>query len=208
MKKRICMILALAVLLAGTVLPAAADAEGSAPGQYSGVDASKTNIRAGFGSKDKNGNIQSIQTAALAIVALAYAPVKERLFPEDGEGARILAFAAAVLLAAVMGALVRWGAHRFLRMLVGQPIDGIAGAVLAALTLSIALLMVFSFARLLPIPEVRETVFEKSVSGRVALPLVDRLVERAFRTGEDDPASAEPPPAPVSAAPAAAPAEG
>ena len=145
---------------------------------------------------------------ALAIVALAYAPIKERLFPEDGEGARILAFAAAVLLAAVMGALVRWGAHRFLRMLVGQPVDGIAGAVLAALTLSIALLMVFSFARLLPIPEVRETVFEKSVSGRVALPLVDRLVERAFRTGEDDPASAEPPPAPVSEAPAAASAEG
>ena len=145
---------------------------------------------------------------ALAVVALAYAPLKENLFPEDGEGARVLAFAAAVLLAAVMGALVRWGARRFLRMLVGQPVDGIAGAVLAAITLSIVLLMVFSFARLLPVPAVRETVFEKSVSGRVALPLVDRIVERAFRDGAEDPAADEPPPAPVSEAPAAAAAEG
>ena len=145
---------------------------------------------------------------ALAIVALAYAPLKENLFPEDGEGARILAFAAAVLLAAVLGALARWGARRFLRMLVGQPVDGIAGAVLAAITLSIVLLMVFSFVRLLPIPAVRETVFETSVSGRVALPLVDRLVEHAFRDGPEAPAAAEPPPAPVSEAPAAAPAEG
>ena len=138
---------------------------------------------------------------ALAVVALAYAPVRENFFPEDGEAARILAFAAAALLAAVLGALARWGASRFLRMLVGQPVDGVAGAVLAALTLSIVLLLVFSFARLLPVPAVRETVFEKSVAGRVALPLVDRLVERAFRTGADDPAAAEPPPAPVSEAP-------
>jgi uncharacterized membrane protein required for colicin V production len=129
---------------------------------------------------------------ALAVVALAYAPLKENLFPEDGEGARVLAFAAAVLLAAVMGALVRWGVHRFLRMLVGQPLDGVAGAVLAALSASIVLLMAFSFARLLPIPAVRETLFEKSVSGRVALPLVDRLVERAFHTS-----APEPDPAPV-----------
>ena len=130
---------------------------------------------------------------ALAVVALAYAPIKENLLPDDGEGSRILAFAGAVLLAAVMGALVRWGARRFLRMLVGQPVDGVAGAVLAALSTAIVLLMVFSFARLLPIPPVQETLFEKSVSGRVALPLVDRLVERAFHTS-----AAEPEPAPVS----------
>jgi uncharacterized membrane protein required for colicin V production len=135
---------------------------------------------------------------ALAVVALAYAPIRENLLPDDGEGSRILAFAGAVLLAAVMGALVRWGVRRFLRMLVGQPVDGIAGAVLAALSTAIVLLMVFSFARLLPIPPVQETLFEKSVSGRVALPLVDRLVERAFNT------AAEPAPAPVAEAPAAA----
>lgn len=138
---------------------------------------------------------------ALAVVALAYAPIREHFLPEDGEGARVLAFAAAVLLAAVMGALVRWGVRRFLRMLVGQPVDGIAGAVLAALSTSIVLLMAFSFARLLPIPAVRETLFEKSVSGRVALPLVERLVERAYQGSEkstnvqpipNDPASASP----------------
>ena len=147
---------------------------------------------------------------ALAVVALAYAPIRENLLPDDGEGSRIIAFAGAVLLAAVMGALVRWGARRFLRMLVGQPVDGVAGAVLAALSTAIVLLMAFSFARLLPIPAVQETLFEKSVSGRVALPLVDRLVERAFRSGaaeEDSPAAAEPPPAPVAEAPARAPAE-
>ncbi len=129
---------------------------------------------------------------ALAVVALAYAPIRENLLPDDGEGSRILAFAGAVLLAAVMGALVRWGVRRFLRMLVGQPVDGIAGAVLAAISTSIVLLMAFSFARLLPIPPVQETLFEKSVSGRVALPLVDRLVERAFHTS-----APEPDPAPV-----------
>ena len=148
---------------------------------------------------------------ALAVVALAYAPIRENLLPDDGEGSRILAFAGAVLLAAVMGALVRWGVRRFLKMLVGQPVDGIAGAVLAAISTSIVLLMAFSFARLLPIPAVRETVFEKSVSGRVALPLVDRLVERAFRSSsaeEAAPAPSEPAPAPVAEAPAAAPAEG
>lgn len=121
---------------------------------------------------------------ALAVVALAYAPIRENLLPDDGEGSRILAFAGAVLLAAAMGALVRWGARRFLRLLVGQPLDGVAGAVLAALSTSIVLLMAFSFARLLPIPAVQETLFEKSVSGRVALPLVDRLVDRAFRRSE------------------------
>ena len=128
---------------------------------------------------------------ALAVVALAYAPIRENLLPDDGEGSRILAFAGAVLLAAVMGALVRWGVRRFLRMLVGQPVDGIAGAVLAAISTAIVLLMAFSFARLLPIPPVQETLFEKSVSGRVALPLVDRLVERAFHTSaaEPEPAS-------------------
>ena len=91
---------------------------------------------------------------ALAIVALAYAPIRENLLPDDGEGSRILAFAGAVLLAAAMGALVRWGVRRFLKMLVGQPVDGIAGAILAAISTSIVLLMTFSFARLLPIPAV------------------------------------------------------
>ena len=133
---------------------------------------------------------------ALAVVSLAYAPIRENLLPDDGEGSRILAFAGAVLLAAVAGAVVRWGASRFLRMLVGQPADGIAGAVLAAFSTAIVLLMAFSFARLLPIPAVQETVFERSVAGRVALPIVDRLVDRAFRRAEAG-RSAEPPPAPV-----------
>ena len=139
---------------------------------------------------------------ALAVVALAYAPIRENLLPDDGEGSRIIAFAGAVLLAAVLGALVRWGARRFLRMLVGQPVDGVAGAVLAALSTSIVLLMVFSFARLLPIQPVQETLFEKSVAGRIALPLVDRLAEHAFRrdAAEGEGAPAEPAPAPVAEA--------
>lgn len=113
----------------------------------------------------------------LAVLAVAY-PFVRSFFPDEGEAHSVLAFAATILLAAVAGALVRTAARRFLKLLVGQPADSVIGAFLRLATTSIAVLMVLAFLRLLPIDAVRRVVFEESVSGRTALPLVERLVER------------------------------
>ena len=134
----------------------------------------------------------------LAVLAVAY-PFVRSFFPAEGEAHSVLAFAATVLLAAIAGAVVRAFARRFLKLLVGQPADSVIGAFLRLATTSIAVLTVFAFLRLLPIEAVRRVVFEESVSGRTALPLVERLVarvaERAALPGAAGFAPAAPDPA-------------
>lgn len=135
--------------------------------------------------------------AGLAVLSLSYRPILESAFPDEAEAGRIVSFALAVLAAGIGGALVRWGTKRFLKLLVGQPADGIAGAVLAAATTGIALLMVFSFLRLLPLQGLQTAVFETSVSGRAARPFVDRIVAHAMDRVRPAEPAAEPAPAAV-----------
>lgn len=114
----------------------------------------------------------------LAVLSGASGPVRANLFPGEGASQAVLAFAVTVVAAALAGSAAGAGARRFLRLLVGQPADGIFGAMLRVCTTGAVLLAVFAFLRLLPSDNVGDVVFRQSVSGRTAAPYADWIAAR------------------------------
>ena len=116
--------------------------------------------------------------AGLAVLSTSLGPVRAAAFPGDSTSQSVLAFAACVVIAALVGCAVRAAARRFLRLLVGQPADGLLGAVMRGASAVATLVALFAFAKLFPFPALQRTLFEESVSGRAALPAVEWLHER------------------------------
>lgn len=116
--------------------------------------------------------------AGLAVLSVSLGPIRSAAFPGDAASQSVLAFAASVVLASLAGCAVHAAARRFLRLLVGQPADGLLGAVMRGASAAATIVAVFAFIKLLPFPAVRRTVFKESVSGRAALPAVEWLHSR------------------------------
>ncbi len=109
----------------------------------------------------------------------AHAPIRQNVFTGSAETYAVLAVAATAVAAVLAGLLAKWLVSRFLRILIGQPADSILGAVLCCFSSAVVLLAVFAVVRMIPIGSVQETVFEKSMSGRFASPIVESFINRA-----------------------------
>ena len=126
----------------------------------------------------------------MAVLSGASGPVRAHLFPGEGASQTILAFALTVVAAGLAGSAAGAGARRFLKLLVGQPADGILGAFVRVCTTGAVLLAVFAFLRLLPSEQVEDVVFRQSVSGRVAAPYADWIAGRISSAAGGDGAEA------------------
>ena len=116
--------------------------------------------------------------AGLAVLAILHGPVRAHVLPWEGASFGVLAFVVVVVVSAVVGSFVHRIVSHCLRLIVGQPVDSLFGALLASGSFAILLLVVLSFLRLLPFATLQRTVFEESVAGRTSLPFVQMLVER------------------------------
>lgn len=122
----------------------------------------------------------------VVVVRLLYPLLKAHAFSGEEIPWRILAMAGAIVAAAVAGVLVHWLSKKFLRILVGQPADAIIGAAMAMATTVLAIVVALFFLYSVPGEGFHETVFEKSVTGRCAKPLIEHFRERMAARKEMD----------------------
>lgn len=138
----------------------------------------------------------------LAVASFAFAAIQASFFPEGGATGRILSVAGALAVGAcvciVLGRLLR----RFLRAAIPQPFDAILGAAFRGATACVVLLAVFAALRVVPSETVQDAVFSRTVSGRMAAPVLDAVLARHARPAEEAPPAGEPAePQPQEAAP-------
>ena len=133
---------------------------------------------------------------ALVAAALVYPALRSSLFPEPGAAARILSLAAALAAAACVCIVLRRLLRRFLKAAIPQPLDSLFGAAFRAGTTCVVFLAVFAVLRVIPSEPLQDAVFPKTVSGRMAAPLLDALERCAAPAAETD-APAAPGPAPA-----------
>lgn len=110
--------------------------------------------------------------SAVAVTIILYPILRAQVFSGPEIPWKILGMGGAIAAAAVMGVLVHWLSRKFLRIIVGQPADSIIGAVFAMVTTATTLVVILFFLYSLPHGGIHDTVFEASVTGRVAKPLI------------------------------------
>lgn len=114
----------------------------------------------------------------VAVVRLVYPLLKTHAFDGEEIPWRILAMVGAIVAAAVAGVLVHWLSKKFIRILVGQPADAIIGAAMAMATTVLAIVVALFFLYAVPSEGLHEAVFERSITGRCTLPLIEHYRER------------------------------
>lgn len=116
------------------------------------------------------------------VVRLVYPLLKTHVFVGEEIPWRVLAMVGAIVAAAILGVLVHWLSKKFIRILVGQPADAIVGAGMAIATTVLAIVVGLFFLYAVPNENLREVVFERSVTGRCTKPLIEhfraRMAER------------------------------
>ena len=113
-------------------------------------------------------------------VAFQAGPFINKLFPQDKLTWEIIALALILALALIVGVIIAFVTRRFLRLLIGQPMDGILGAVATLLTTGIIIFVIFFFLYQVPVEKVKTIVFEDSVAGKTAQPLIEEVKGRLF----------------------------
>lgn len=116
---------------------------------------------------------------ALVAAALVYPALRSAVFPEEGAAARILSLAAALAAAACVCIVLRRLLRRFLKAAIPQPLDSLFGAAFRAATSCVVFLAVFAVLRVIPSEPLQDAVFARTVSGRMAAPLLDAMESRA-----------------------------
>lgn len=133
---------------------------------------------------------------ALVAAAVVYPALRTSLFGGTGAGDRILSLAAALAAAACVCVVLRRLLRRFLKAAIPQPLDALFGAVFRGGTTCVVFLAVFAVLRVVPHEPLQEAVFSKTVSGRLAAPVLDSLERRAAppakTPAETAPETAEP----------------
>ncbi|MGI5868589.1 MAG: CvpA family protein [Kiritimatiellia bacterium] len=122
--------------------------------------------------------------AGVVVLRLVYPLLKTEVFTGEEVPWKILAMAGAIIAAAAIGALVHYLSKKFIRILVGQPADAIIGAALATATTLLAILVALFFLYTLPGETFHKTVFEQSITGRTAKPLIEHARERMAARAE------------------------
>ena len=130
---------------------------------------------------------------ALVVASLAYPGLRSTAFPEDGAAARILSLAIALAAAAAVCIVLRRLLRRFLKAAIPQPSDAILGAAFRAATTCVLFLAVFAVLRVIPSAGLQSAVFEQTVSGRMAAPVLDAIERRASPAAETPAPEAAPP---------------
>ncbi len=108
----------------------------------------------------------------IATTLVLYPLLKTHVFTGTELPWKILAMIGAILVAAVVGLLVNHITRKFLRIIVGQPADSIIGAIVSMITTAIAIVVIFFFLHSLPNEEIRQTIFQDSMTGRLSEPLI------------------------------------
>lgn len=110
--------------------------------------------------------------SGIAVTIILYPLLKAHVFTGPEIPWKILAIAGAVVVAAIVALITNFLTKKFLRIIIGQPADSIFGAIVSVFTTAGAIVVVFFFLHSLPDGDLRNTLFQETITGRVSEPLI------------------------------------
>ena len=129
-------------------------------------------------------------SATMATGILFYSPLRHQM-PSDEFSWTVISVAVTVLVAVAAGTLVYLIIRKFLKIIIGQPTDAIMGGIFATITTSIIIYIILFFLYSVPGKTLNKTLYENTVSGRLAKPLIEythdkmNIHKNKFSTGEN-----------------------
>ncbi len=116
--------------------------------------------------------------AGIAVTLFLYPALKTHVFTQPELPWRLLAMAGAVVAAALVALIVNVLTRKFLSIIVGQPADAIFGALVAVFSTAGTIVILFFFLHSLPDGPLRSALFDESITGRIAEPLIRHAQDR------------------------------